>query len=966
MSPPGRRRHNAPHLFLLFALCSFLLIQSSYAASAVLGLDVGTEYIKAALVKPGVPLDIVLTKDSKRKQAAAIGFKPSALSAQDDTQLPERLYGGDALAVAPRFSSDVYPNLKPLLGAIVDTQAAVDTYKSRFPGLQLGQTEDGAHTIFKTLGKAQEAFTVEELLAMEMIEMKQNAETMAGKGFAVRNAVITVPPFYTVDERRAIALAAELAGLEVMSLISDGLAVGLNYATSRKFPNVDKGEKPEHHLVYDMGAGSTTASVLKFQARTVKDVGRFNKTIQEVNVIGTGWDRTLGGDYLNEIILDDMIKKFVETKQAKAQSIEAASIQRHGRTMAKLWREAERLRQVLSANTGTSANMESLYEDIDFKYKLSRTDFEALVSNYIARVTSPIQDALQGAKLGLEDLDSIVLHGGTVRTPFVQKELENLVGNAAKLRTNVNADEAAVFGAAFRAAGLSPSFKVKDIKSNDAANYVAMLKWTTNGKPRSQKVFVPTSQAGTVKQIPFNVSEDFSLSFSQLVGEDNQERKIGDFKVANLTASIAELVSKHGCVTEDVKTVVSTRLDPVSGLPEVSGGSVSCEVDELEKKGGVVDGVKGLFGFGGKKEQDVLGDESDPTESTETLSESPSLSSTASRAESNSTSSTSIATPSAKTPKKRIESINLAIEPQRTDLRQPTLEQLDGMRQVLQAYDKSDKARRSREESFNTLESYTYRARDYLAEEGFIGVSTGEQRKAVEDLISSTSEWLHEDGTSAAMETIKEKYKSLKSLIDPIRKRQDEQQKRPQAIESLQSTLNQSEIFLKSMREQIDQAADAAASASSSTTESSSPTPIPLDDLEDLDDEPASSSTPSTPTPSITSPFSEDDYEEFGSSYEKARDWLVEQLAAQDTLSPSDDPVVTSSEVNAKSKQLNEALSRVLMKHLKFENPPKSSSSSKSKGKKSTKGKSTSSSSKKSSATSSATASSASEAHSEL
>lgn len=943
----ARQRRNTPPLSLILPLFVFALLQITHAASAVLGLDVGTEYIKAALVKPGVPLDIVLTKDSKRKESAVIGFKPSASSAQGPTNLPERLYGSDALAVAPRFSGDVYPNLKPLLGATADNHAAIAAYKWRHPGLDLTEADDGSHVLFRTSGKAQDTFTVEELLAMEMFEMKQNAERMAGKGFAVRNAVITIPAFYTVDERRAIELAANLAGLEVMSLISDGLAVGLNYATSRKFPNVDQGEKPEYHLVYDMGAGSTTASILRFQARTVKDVGKFNKTIQEVNVIGNGWDRTLGGDYMNEIIVQDMVRRFVESNGAKKLDIGPDMITKHGRTMAKLWREAERLRQVLSANTATSINMEGLYEDIDFKYKLSRGDFEKLVSEYTSRATWPVKDALSEAKLDLDDLDSIVLHGGVVRTPFVQKELEALVGDAAKLRTNVNADEAAVFGAAFRAAGLSPSFKVKDIKSNDAAGYAVNMKLNAaDGKFRSQKIFVPTSQAGTVKQLALNISEDFSISISQQVGgsarsEDVREKTISNVKIANLTTSVAELVSKYGCTKEGTSTTLYARLDPVAGIPEISSGSVSCEVEELEKKGGVVDGVKGLFGFGGKKDQEILGDDDEAATSTSTLSQSESSPSATSSSNSNSSSSTPIPTSTPKASKKKVETFDLAIDVKRTDIRQPTPEQREIMREILQAYRESDDARRLREESFNTLESYTYRARDYLSEDGFKSVSTEPQREEIENLIRLTGEWLHVEGASAEIAIIKDKYASLKGLIDPIQKRKDEQQKRPKAIQSLRNILNQTETFVKLIRDQIDKAAAASAS-SSATTQVSSQLSEESSDLEDLDDEPSPTTAPSTSTPDVISPFSEDDYEDLLNAFRNARDWLAEQLVSQNELLPTDNPVVSSTEINARSKQLSDTLSRMLMKQTKLQKPPKPSSS-KSKGKgKGSKGRSTS------------------------
>jgi hypoxia up-regulated 1 len=177
---------------------------------------------------------------------------------------------------------------------------------------------------------------------MELKNVRENAKALAGKGYDIQDVVFTVPAFYTVDERRALEVAARLAGLKVLSVVSDGLAVGLNYAMSRVFPDVSKDGKPEINLVFDMGAGSASATVLKFQGRTVKDVGKRNKTIQEVQVVGTGWDRTLGGDALNSLIVEDMVSTFVALPGAKSASLTADKVRTHGRTAAKLFKEAER------------------------------------------------------------------------------------------------------------------------------------------------------------------------------------------------------------------------------------------------------------------------------------------------------------------------------------------------------------------------------------------------------------------------------------------------------------------------------------------------------------------------------------------------------------------------------------------------------------------------------------------------
>jgi hypoxia up-regulated 1 len=591
---------------------AFLFASTASAASAVLGVDLGTEYIKAVLVKPGMPLEIVLTKDSKRKETSALAFKPSKSGAYPSGSYPERFYGGDAIALQARFPGDVYPNLKHLLGVSSDSDV-VTVYKERYPALEITPTEGRDTVSFKsgTLAADEEkVFSVEELLAMELKNLRENARMLAGKGTDVQDVVFTVPPFYTVAERRALEVSARLAGMKVLGVVSDSLAVGINYAVTRTFPDVTKDGKPEINMVFDMGAGSTSATILKFAGRTVKDVGKRNKTIQEVQVLGVGWDKTLGGDALNSLIVDDIVSSFVALPGAKSASITAEQVKSHGRTAAKLFKEAERSRQVLSANSETSAFFEDLYEGVDLRYKLSRATLEQLTAGYAARIDVPIQDALKAAGLTWKDIDSVIVHGGATRTPFVQNRLEKLA-TKAKIRANVNSDEAAVFGAAFKAAGLSPSFRVKEIRDADTQGYEHGIQYSFNMKERDQKIFTPHTKLGATKDLPFQMMGEFEFSVYQAIpGAKGAASKqpVLHFQSGNLTRAVTKMIDEDKCDRDSFNNYVQMRLSPITGIPEVVSAWVTCESDSADAKGGIVDGVKNLFGMGGKKDQEPLKD----------------------------------------------------------------------------------------------------------------------------------------------------------------------------------------------------------------------------------------------------------------------------------------------------------------------------------------------------------------------
>ncbi|KAF2148345.1 actin-like ATPase domain-containing protein, partial [Myriangium duriaei CBS 260.36] len=901
---------------LMVPLCLLLFASTASAASAVLGIDLGTNFIKAAIVKPGTPLDIVLTKDSKRKEAAALAFKPSSNGPVELGTFTERLYGGDALALAGRFPGDVYTNLKPLLGIAPNDESVIEEYTSRFPAIKTQKDKSSVSIKSGAFGDKEQPWTIEELLAMELRNIRTNAEVMTGKGSKVTDAVITVPAFYTADERRAIQRAADLAGLSVMGLISDGLAVGIDYSVKREFPNVSRGGKAEVHLILDMGASSTTATVLRFQARDVKDVGKFNKTVQEVAVLGSGWDRTLGGNSLNGLILDHMVSEFVEKPQAKSASITAADVKKHGRTASKLWKEAERARQVLSANSDVRSSFEGLYDDIDFTSKLSRSKFEELAASFAERVDGPVIQALEAAKVSFSDLDSVILHGGLIRTPFLQKRLESLVGKSTEIRSNVNADESAAFGAAFKAAGLSPSFRVKEIRDSESAVYAAGIIQSQSGKDRQQQLFTPTSLSGTPKQIQFKDKADFEFDIYQKV--DGKDRIVQKIETKNLTASVKALNDNHGCATEDVATKFSIRLSPVDGLPEVVGGTVSCTVESTGKKGGIVDSVKGLFG-GKKADQEPLKDDADATSSKSTSSTSSATASTTSGSTNKNKTETA---KKESVPVIKTESINIKFTATPKGLAAPSDEETDRMVERLAAFSRSDKARIQREEAFNTLEGFTYRARDLLSDVGFGEASTEAVRSEISALLSSTGEWLYGEGANAPSNVLKDKLSEFKKLIDPVQKRREEAKTRPEQIKSLQTALNQTKTLIGSISEQVAKAAaeasssvaDAASSVTSAVSSESSGAKDDLDDLEEPETA-TSSSTSAKPSPSSYLPsYTQEDLTELTETYEAVSAWLTEKLAAQEKLPAYEDAALSLKDIEAKASSLQQSMMSLVRK----------------------------------------------------
>lgn len=927
MLPLGRRR--AGSLAPLIIFLGLVLLFASTANAAVLGIDFGTLNIKAALVKPGTPIDIVLTKDSKRKEVAAVAFKPNRNEKNqivtEEGTFPERAYGGDALSLQGRLPGEVFPNLKLLLGLQPGEEGdkAAQVYRQRYPALQMESAAELGTTVFKSGAFAESVppFSVEELVGMELANIRRNAELMAGRGSVVEHAVITIPAFYTAQEKRALIKAAGFAGLTVDALISDGMAVGLEYAKPRTFPEITKGEKPEYHLVYDMGAGSATATLMRFQARSVKDIGRTNKTVQEVAVLGTGWDRTLGGDALNTVIMEDFVEKLLSKPAVKSRGTTRDGITSNGRLMGRFFKEAEKARHILSANTETSNGFEEILPDVDLRTKLTRADFEKMTSDFADRVGKPITDALAMANLKIDDLNSLIVHGGAVRTPFVQSKIESLVGSG-KIRSSVNADEAAVFGAAFKAATLSPSFKVKEIRDSDLAGYTTSLKYTDKGKERKQQLFTPSSPVGwgaTTKQVTFKDKEDFEFGFVQSVGD--LDRPIVTIKSENLTASVEELTTKFGCEKDDITTKFGVRLGSQFGLPEVSGGTVSCEVDD-SKSGSMGDSVKGWLGFGKKKDQEPLSDDESDGPVEEVDASTSASSSTKSAASSSSDAASSSKSP--EPPKKRTEVVQVRVSSSSEGSAQSDMDFFVRSSERLKAFDDSDQARYARDEAQNVLEAYTYSVRDFLENNDYNSFGTKALRKEISELLQSTREWMESgDISKATTETLKEKRIALKKLVEPIKTRKTEESKRPALVKSLQKSLDETQKLILRVQNEADKASSSVAKALSSVSSTaSSATASASSEVDDLE-EPDASST-STEAPAVpTNAYANINFDKVQETYDSISKWLVSTNAEQGKLKPHEEPVLLIRDLENKAKELGTATKELSTAAKEARKPPK-------------------------------------------
>ncbi|KAI9319994.1 heat shock protein 70 family [Dichotomocladium elegans] len=816
-------------LCLAAVLAVALLTQSTQAA--VMSIDYGTEWFKVGLIKPGIPLDVALNKDSKRKTQAVVTLRGV-----------ERLYGSDSVALSSRFPQFTYPNIKAILGKPYEDEHCVE-YRERFVN-RMESDEHRRSPVFR-LADGTTLITVEELLAYQFQNARDQAKNTAGED--VKDVVITVAPFATQYERQAILDAAELAGLNVLSLIHDETAVALNYAINRDFSNT-----PEHHIFYDMGAGSTVASLVSFSHVETKD-GRTKKTVPQLEVRAVGFDRTLGGHEFDVRLRDWLADKFMQQHST-------SDIRKSSAAMTRLLKEATRVKQILSANTETTASVESLFEDVDFKVKVSRSELETLCADLLERVENPIETVLKATGMSKADIKSLVLVGGSVRIPAVQRHLSKAIG-AEKIAKNVNGDEAAVLGAAFRGASLSNQFRLtKQIKIKDVTVFPVDVSYQAEGedghKTMHTTLFNEFGTIGTRKVMTFKreTDFDFDLTYGKTAEEQDVELgldKIAKVKITGLTAAMEKYKEDITGAEHPPKVRVAIEMSS-SGLLSVPEASLTLQVKDT---GGNTfsDKVKSFF----SSKEDQSGSEEPEKEPIQS--------------EHNQTEAEMNAEKKPDEPKDKeasIKKIPLTIEFIHTGFLPMTDGEKTAALKRIRELDQLDEKRRLREESRNNLEAFVYRVQDFLYDEIVSIVATEKQQEDLREKLSETSDWLYDEGEKADTPAYIERLRMLQQLERPITFRRLEYIQREKNIEKIQTSIELARVFIEKVKS------------------------IPDDERH----------------------YTDEEIDALHDHVARVENWKNDKVAAQEKLPNHVEPVLTTAETRKKCQELDEALLKLAKK----------------------------------------------------
>jgi len=367
----------------------------------IIGIDLGTTNSAMAVMEGSEP-EILVNAEGDRTTPSVVGFRKDG----------ERVVGKAAKNQAVTNPENTVASVK------------------RFIGRSFGETSDEQKTVSYKVKNGKDGRAVvdiegkdympEEISAMVLQKLKSDAEKQVGS--PITQAVITVPAYFNDAQRQATKDAGKIAGLEVMRIINEPTAAALAYG-------LDKTNKDEKVLVFDLGGGTFDVSVLELGD------GVFE-------VCSTAGDNHLGGDDWDQRIIDWMADKF------KAEN--GIDLRADKMALQRLREAAEKAKMELSSTSQANINLPFITADASgpkhLDYSLSRAEFEKITRDLLDRCKKPVEQALRDAGLSTGDVNEVLLVGGSSRMPAVQELVKKITGKDPNM--SVNPDEVVAMGAA--------------------------------------------------------------------------------------------------------------------------------------------------------------------------------------------------------------------------------------------------------------------------------------------------------------------------------------------------------------------------------------------------------------------------------------------------------------------------------------------------------------------------------------
>jgi len=401
------RLYHAALLLSCIALCTPSAVAEEEVGT-VIGIDLGTTYSCVGVMQKG-KVEILTNDQGNRITPSYVAWDESG----------ERLIGDAAKNQATMNPVNTLFDVKRLIGRMYN-EKSVQHDKKLVP-YKIIKTSDGAPALKVNTGEKEETFSPEMISSMVLSKMKEIAEKYLGE--EVKHAVVTVPAYFNDAQRKATKDAGTIAGLNVQRIINEPTAAAIAYGLDTKAKS--GGAKESLVLVFDLGGGTFDVTLL-----TV-DNGVFE-------VMATNGNTHLGGEDFDQRTMAHFIRKLKK---------KGVDITKNKRAIAKLRKECERAKRALSSSHSVKVEVEGIAEGEDLSETLTRARFEELNMDLFKKTLKPVEKVLKDGGVEKDEINEIVLVGGSTRIPKVRELLQSYF-DGKELNTEINPDEAVAYGAA--------------------------------------------------------------------------------------------------------------------------------------------------------------------------------------------------------------------------------------------------------------------------------------------------------------------------------------------------------------------------------------------------------------------------------------------------------------------------------------------------------------------------------------
>jgi molecular chaperone DnaK len=383
----------------------------------IIGIDLGTGFSCVSVMENGQP-KVIFNSEGKSTTPSVVSFAKNEIKIGQAALRQQVMYPKETVSFIKRFMGEKYDDV---LDEVNRVQYKVVKGKNGLPCVDINE----------------KLYTPQEISAMILQKMKKTAEDYLGE--EVTDAVITCPAYYGDDARTAVKNAGEIAGLNVCRIINEPTAAALSYGY-----NIDS-DDDKVIIVADIGCGTSDFTTLEIGSGIVE-------------VKSTNGDLHLGGVDFDNAIIDWVVSEFKKDN-------DGFDLTNDNMAMQRLSEAAEKAKIELSSTLSTEINLPYITAingmPVHFVKTLTRSNFESMTDELVKRVVNVCSECVRKSNMKFEDIDDVILVGGSTRIPAIQSAIEKLFGKAPNKSSNP--DEAISLGACIQGGILSGDSSASDI-----------------------------------------------------------------------------------------------------------------------------------------------------------------------------------------------------------------------------------------------------------------------------------------------------------------------------------------------------------------------------------------------------------------------------------------------------------------------------------------------------------------------